>query len=153
MMDQSLYELKELIIKLLNEVGIQPNDEDIKIIDREFPHKLKFIKGKMYIYTFQFNNDYLKIGKAGAKSKPRFYSHHYHPSRTKSNLAKSILNDTTMNHHLLTEDNISNWIKQNVRRIDIEINSNLGIFTLNLIESILHCLYKPKYEGFEKQRT
>lgn len=52
----------------------------------------------------------------------------------------------------LTDDTVGDWIKKNVDRIDIEVNESLGVFTLNLIESIMHCLYEPKYEGFEAQR-
>lgn len=57
-----------------------------------------------------------------------------------------------MQNYELTDDAVGDWIKRNVDRIDIEINESLGIFALNLIESIMHCLYEPKYEGFAAQR-
>ncbi|WP_342423121.1 hypothetical protein [Paenibacillus sp. FSL E2-0178] len=148
----NLMDIKPLIIRMLNEVNIPTNSEDIKIIDRGIPHKSTFKEGNMYIYTFHYNNQFLKIGKVGGKSRARFYSHHYNPSHTGSNLAKSILNDHLMKQYNLTEATVGEWIKKNVARVDFEVNSQLGIFALNLIESILHCLFPPKYEGFDNQR-
>ncbi|MOA62855.1 hypothetical protein D3C78_1884020 [compost metagenome] len=57
-----------------------------------------------------------------------------------------------MNNDLLRNLSIGDWIKNNVERIDLEIDATLGVFTLNLIEAILHCLYLPRYEGFKSQR-
>lgn len=146
-------EIKPFLFKMLREVGINPTDEQIKIIDRGKPHSLKFIDGKMYVYTFRLQDEYLKIGKAGRSSKARFYSHHYNPESSKSNLARSILSDTEMNLHSLSKVTMGDWIKNNIDRVDIEVDEGLGIFTLNLIESILHCMYLPKYEGFKSQRS
>ena len=70
----------------------------------------------------------------------------------KDRAAKYILEDKTMQNLGITKDNIGEWIKTNCRRIDIEIDCDLGIFTLDLIESILHYKYTPKYEGFTSQR-
>jgi hypothetical protein len=42
------------------------------------------------------------------------------------------------------------WMKNNLRRIDILIDKNLGKFALNLVETSLHYIYKPKYEGHGK---
>jgi hypothetical protein len=52
----------------------------------------------------------------------------------------------------ITEENVGEWIKSNCRRIDIEIDADLGAFTLELVEAILHYKYTPKYEGFDSQR-
>ncbi|GEM_PF-5297747 len=49
-------------------------------------------------------------------------------------------------------DLFGNWIKKNCRRIDILLDADLGIFTLELIEATLHYKYEPKYEGFLAQR-
>lgn len=145
-------QIKDKLMLLLQEVGIKAGAEQISIIDRGYPHKLSFTEGKMFIYTFQYNDQFLKIGKAGAKSKARLFSHHYHHDRSASNLAKSIIGDSTIPTSNLTKESIGDWIKKNIRRVDIELDSSLGIFTLNYIEAILHCLYLPKYEGFEAQR-
>ncbi len=57
-----------------------------------------------------------------------------------------------MKNYGLNEDNISDWIKNNTRRIDIFIDSELRISVLNLLEAYLQCKFKPKYEGFESQK-
>ncbi|GGH46416.1 hypothetical protein GCM10008014_09080 [Paenibacillus silvae] len=151
-MNNDLSGIKPLLYKILNDVNIYPSDEDIKVINRGNPHHLSFVEGNAYVYTFQYKGEFLKIGKAGSNSQPRFFSQHYHPSRTGSNLAKSILFDPVMKIYELNDDTVGDWIKKNVDRIDVEVNGSLGIFTLNLIESIMHCLYEPKYEGFKSQR-
>ena len=106
----------------------------------------------MAIYTFQKDGEYLKIGKAGPNSDARFRSQHYSPNRAKSNLAKSLLDDPDMAPNNLGESIIAEWIKNNIRRIDILIDSDTNIFVLNFLEAFLHCKFKPKYEGFENQR-
>lgn len=148
-----LTEIKPFMYKMLNEVKIYPNEEQIKAIDRGKPHKSTFVTGKMYVYTFRYDGEFLKIGKAGSNSKARLYSQHYHPGSSQSNLAKSIMLDPKMSDKLLTNSTVGDWIKNNVDRIDIEIDAALGVFALNFIESILHCLYQPRYEGFKTQRV
>ena len=52
----------------------------------------------------------------------------------------------------INENNVGDWIKSNCYRIDILMDSDLGIFTLELIEAALHYKYEPVYEGFAGQR-
>ena len=133
----------------------RPIDNDkINIIDRGQPHSAlhSLPKGKMAVYTFVYEGVVLKIGKAGPNSNARYTSQHYNPKSAMSNLAKSILLDVEMRDKGINEDNVGEWIKQNCRRIDIEIDADLGIFTLEFIEAVLHYKYMPKYEGFSSQR-
>ncbi len=69
-----------------------------------------------------------------------------------STLAKSLLSDSEMSDLNIASSNIKDWIKSNCRRIDIVINADLGVFTLELIEGVMHYKYEPKYEGFASQR-
>ncbi len=133
--------------------GVTLDRARISIEDLGCPHAPKGLpSGKMAIYTFKKGKIYLKIGKAGPNSDARFRSHHYNPYRAKSNLAKSLLDDGDMEMYNLDEDNIDDWIRQNIRRIDILLDKDAGIFVLNFLESFLHCKFNPKYEGFENQR-
>lgn len=147
-------EILNMIRDVTQALGKTMDLSEVKIIDRGNPHVApnKLPDGKMAVYTFIYNDTFLKIGKVGAKSNARYTSQHYHPDSASSTLAKSILEDKTMQNLGLTKDNIGEWIKTNCRRIDIEIDCDLGIFTLDLIESILHYKYTPKYEGFTSQR-
>ncbi|MGX8797709.1 hypothetical protein ACR6HW_16855 [Fusibacter sp. JL298sf-3] len=94
----------------------------------------------------------MKIGKAGPSSNARFLSQHYNPKSARSTLAASILADEKMQNKGINETNVGDWIKKNCRRIDILLDVNLGIFTLELIEAALHYRYEPIYEGFSAQR-
>lgn len=128
-------------------------ENQIEVLDRGCPHSPSGLpQRKMGIYLFKYGNKYLKIGKAGPNSDARFRSQHYKPNSAQSNLAKSILNDPDMSKFNLNNENVGNWIKQNVRRIDILIDSSLPIFVLDLFESFLRCKFEPKYEGFQSQR-
>jgi len=140
-------------LKALELTGTKLDASKIVVDDLGCPHKPKGLPhGKMAIYAFQRGNRYLKISKAGPNSDARFRSQHYDPHRAKSNLAKSLLDDPDMAAFNLNDKNIETWIKDNIRRIDILIEQDAGIFVLNFLESFLHCKYRPKYEGFETQR-
>lgn len=154
MIDNIKNDFYETIIDIFNALGNPIDCSQITIIDRHVPHTpCSLPKGKMGIYSFYYNGDFLKIGKVGPKSNARFLSQHYNPNSSKSNLARSILNDNKMAKLNLTEQNISEWIKNNCQRVDIILDESLGIFTLELIEAVLHYKYKPLYEGFSSQKN
>ena len=125
----------------------------VKVCDRGVPHKApKLPDNTMAVYAFIYNDTFLKIGKVGKNSGPRYTSQHYNPGSASSNLAKSILEDGEMRSLGITEENVGEWIKNNCRRIDIEMDADLGTFALGLVEAVLHYKYMPKYEGFDSQR-
>lgn len=145
-------EFEEIILNVTAAAG-RRLDTGYEIIDRGVPHVPGTLKrGKMGVYTFLYQDEFLKIGKAGPKSYARFSSQHYHPDSAMSNLAKSILEDEQMQGLGITRDSVGDWIKQNMRRIDIILDESLGIFALELIEAALHFRYEPRYEGFKNQR-
>lgn len=146
-------DIKEKLLNIINLTGLNINNDQMEIIDLGIPHKPTGLpRGKMGIYAFSYNNRFLKIGKVGQNSNARFQSQHYKPNSSQSNLAKSILNDAMFDSENLNEDNVGDWIKNNVRRIDFVIDASLGIFVLNLIEAFLHCYFEPLYEGYKNQR-
>lgn len=89
----------------------------------------------MGIYTFIYQEKFLKVGKAGPNSDARFRSQHYKPMGSQSNLAKSILNDGEFSHLHISMETVGEWIKHNTRRINLFIDASLGIFVLNFIEA------------------
>ena len=127
--------------------------EMYQVIGRGVPHEPKSMeKGKMGVYTFGYNERFLKIGKAGPNSNARFLSQHYNFKSAQSTLAASLLSDENMISYGINEDNVGEWIKNKCRRIDILLDNDLGIFALELVEAILHYKYEPVYEGFKSQR-
>ncbi|MBD5643893.1 hypothetical protein HYH96_08275 [Clostridium botulinum] len=144
--DKIIYEVSSVLGKFIDK-------EKYQIVDRRMPHQPKSLpQQKMGVYTFWHNGKFIKIGKAEPKSNPRFESQHYNPKSSKINLAASILSDERMKDKDITENNIGDWIKNNCRRVDILLDSDLGIFSLELIEVALHYKYEPIYEGFVTQR-
>jgi len=146
-------EFSQIILETTKLLDKPVDKTKYEIIDRGLPHQPSVLpSNKMGVYTFWYNDVALKIGKAGSKSNARFLSQHYNPHSAKSTLAASILEDKEMQNLDITDANVGDWIKQCCRRIDILLDANLGIFTLELIEAALHYKYEPKYEGFLAQR-
>jgi hypothetical protein len=147
-------EFDRLIQKVFSVLGEGIDRARYEIVIRNAPHDIPQLPdGKMGIYTFLYNDRFLKIGKAGQNSKPRFSSHHYNPKSTMSTLAASLLKDKEMCRRCkISEANVKEWIMQNCTRIDVIIDAGLDVLALGLIESVLHYYYKPEYEGFRSQR-
>ena len=102
----------------------------------------------VYIFAYKTGNKYecLKIGKANAKSNARFTSQHYGFS-SPSTLARSICNDDEFRKMGVTEENVKEWILNNLRRINIFIKAEEGKAATELIEALLHYKFRPRYEG------
>lgn len=146
-------EFDRIILEVSSVLGKPIEKHKYRIIDRGVPHQPKTLPLQMMgIYTFCYNGEFLKIGKARSNSNARFLSHHYNPRSARSTLAASILQDDRMQGIGINESNVGQWIRNNCRRVDILLDSDLGIFSLELIEASLHYKYEPAYEGFIAQR-
>ncbi|QIW16856.1 hypothetical protein A4G20_05180 [Pasteurellaceae bacterium RH1A] len=142
-------ELRKVISDVSCIIGEEIPQDCYQINILSAPHKPNNLpENKMGIYIFKYQNDYLKIGKVGAKSNARFVSQHYLPNSAMSNLAKSLLSDGTFG---VNEENVGDWIRNNCDRIEIIIDAELGDLALSLIEASLHYKYKPRYEGKNKE--
>jgi hypothetical protein len=144
-------EVKLILVETLKQLKIEVEENQIEIKDLGYPHKTEILpKGKMAVYAFFYGNECLKIGKAGPKSNARYNSQHYNPESSKSNLAKSLVNDSEFNDKV-NLDNVSQWIKENTQRINVLIDQKVGILVLNFCEVFLQLYFKPRYEGFKSQ--
>jgi len=154
-LDLTCNNAKDVLIQTIKSAGGSVKPEQISIENRGVPHEpVNLPKGKMGVYTFFLNEQCLKIGKTNSKT--RFKNHHYNPTSTDSNLAKSLLKEHTGIHipcESLNKENIGAWIKKNTKRIDVLLDESLGVFVLNFLEAYLQLRYKPKYEGFKSQRN
>jgi hypothetical protein len=127
---------------------------DFDLVDRGCPHTSAALpRGKMGIYIFMDEVSTLKVGKVGPNSNARFQTQHYLPGSSKSNLAKSLLDDDEGPCRDFQADEIGPWMKKHLRRIDILLDATAGIPVLNLLEGFFHCRLSPKYEGFKSQRV
>lgn len=80
------------VCRLADIVKITKDDIGIEILERGEHEKINTLKkGQMAVYMFEMGQEYLKIGKVGPKSHPRYKSQHYNPRSAKSTLAASLL--------------------------------------------------------------
>jgi hypothetical protein len=148
-----IHEIDNLIQEVTLAIGKPILKDRYDIVDRGVPHMppTRLPDGKMAVYMFLLDDEFLKIGKANYRSNARFCSQHY-GLNAPSTLAKSLLSDSKMSRSGIASANIKDWIKTKCRRIDVIIDADLGIFALDLIEGIMHYKFEPKYEGFASQR-
>lgn len=107
----------------------------------------------MAVYVFSKGAEVLKVGRVGANSQPRYTYQHYKPGSAMSTLAASILADAErVGTGAVTTENIGDWIKQNIDRVNLLMDEHVGVPALALLEAFLHCRLKPRYEGFKSQR-
>ena len=116
-------------------------------------------KGMCGVYVFMNEQHCFKVGKAGAKSKARWNSHHYNlDETTPSTLPKSIIKNINKFKQCypieghdeinnLKKSNIQKWIKTNMSRIELLIQDNNDCFALNLLEALAQFHLKPIFEG------
>lgn len=119
---------------------------DYKIIDLGCPHQWskELPKGYCAVYFYSHNDKVLKIGKANEKSKSRFTSQHYR-FNAPSTLAKSLFADPDYNFN--NKDEVKPWMLNNIHRINILIKAEDGNARTELVETLLHYYFRPKYEG------
>ena len=137
------------IENITDNLGYKINSEDYYIEFLSSPHKrpTTLPKGYSAIYMFILNDKFLKIGKANSKSIARYCYQHYNVKSCISNLAKSLCNDIDFCSLDLNESNVGKWIQDNITRVNILIKNECGKATTELIESIFHYKFRPKYEG------
>lgn len=135
--------------------GVLLTTDDIVIEKLPAPHvpPSRLPPGKMAVYVFSKGDEFLKVGKVGPNSGPRYTSQHYNPGSAMSTLAGSILADkSVLGIDDIDESNIGDWIKDQVDRVNLLLDARVGVHVLSLLETFLQCRLKPKYEGFKSQR-
>ena len=115
------------------------------------PHRPRTLPtGKMAVYGFWLNGEWLKIGQAGPKSNARYTSQHYTGS-AQSTLSGSLRKDVAMRNAAGLEDDAltewAAWIKRETSRVNILLPSTQSKSLLSLLESFLHVRLNPRYEG------
>jgi hypothetical protein len=142
-------------LKIAELAGVNLSRDALTFETLSAPHKppSSLSKNKMAVYVFLWKGDCLKVGKVGQNSQARYTSQHYSPSSSNSNLAKSIIAAREkLGLAGISEYSVGSWIKSNVDRVNILLDSECGIPVLTLLESFLQCRLKPRFEGFESQR-
>ena len=136
------------IARLTHEVFALYDKVDFEVIHQpKGNHNRSLKKGEMAVYTFFYGDQCLKVGQVGPNSNARYRYQHY-GFNAKSTLAKSLVNDKTLNLGL-NETNVGEWIKNNCDRYDviIKVPEKKSKLLLNLYEGALQYCLGPKYEG------
>ena len=155
-MDWSPEEVLEKFRAVAELASVSLSEDDIRIESLPAPHKppSRLPAGKMAVYVFSHGTAFLKIGKAGPKSGPRYTSQHYNPRSAASTLARSLLTDPDgPARGQADEATIGEWIRGNVDRVNFIVSDRTGIPVLSLLESFLQCRLRPRYEGFRSQQS
>ncbi len=129
-------------IQVVKLSGLSISKNDIIHQHLPAPHKPSNLPaGKQAVYIFSFplpSALVLKIGKVGPKSNARFLSQYYNPKSSRSNLAKSLLNNPEVwklqGIQPPNESNVGAWIKRYVDRDNFLIPSSKDKLLLSLFE-------------------
>jgi hypothetical protein len=128
-------------------------DLDLRLFGREYlpaPHKAPSSLPPG-IYAFWLEGwGWLKIGKAGPNSQPRWTSHHYRgcaPSTVAGSLRLDVEINAYFHLELLDTDALSEWIKRHTCRANILMSAGLGNEVLSKLEDFLIKRLNPRYEG------
>lgn len=152
----NIADIKNEIIKLVETNSKECIDPMINGKDFEVNIQLKGRKednrlpsNSVAVYLFFYGDDCLKIGQVMGNSNARFQYQHYLPNSNGSTLAKSIINDCSMNG-IANKSNIKEWLKTNTDRLDVIIqrkgDKHLNKIVLNFVEGLLQYRFKPRYE-------
>jgi hypothetical protein len=123
--------------------------DQIEMVLLSAPHlaPTRLPEGKIAIYGFWGDGEWLKIGMAGAKTKARYTSQHYNMGSAPSTLAGSIARDSRMTAIAGSDKAALNaWVKASCHRANILIDAAHGVPLLALFEAFLHVRLKPRYE-------
>lgn len=146
------YEIEDAIrdfISVADLANVSIRWEDFELEYLEAPHKspTRLPKGKMAIYAFWYDGEWLKIGMAGPKSNARYTSQHYNIRSARSTLSASLVNDPRMvESSEVSAETVGDWIKYETCRVNILIDEGYDKLLLNLLEAFLHLRLNPRYE-------
>lgn len=121
---------------------------DMEIEYLAAPHRpTRLPAGRMAVYGFWGDGEWLKIGKVGPKSNARYTSQHYTGSAM-SSLAGSLASDPRMLPVAGFDPQLPGaWIRNATHRVNILLPATRHPALLALLEAFLHLQLRPRYEG------
>jgi len=152
MIIDNVREKMKYLEKITKDLGDALLPSNYYIEDMGCPHRQpsRLPEGHAAIYIFVYGDEakyeFLKIGKANAKSGAWFISQHYGFSAP-STLAKSLCADEEFLRAGVSDINVKAWMLNNLHRINIYIKTDQGKAVTELVESVLHYTFRPRYEG------
>jgi hypothetical protein len=140
--------LKDFVaVASLARAPVGPEDHQVEYLEAPHTPPRHLPAGKIAVYGFWHDGEWLKIGMAGPKSNARYTSHHYNPNSAGSTLAASLVADPRMSGWPgFNPSAPGGWIKSATNRVNILLDSRHGMLLAALLESYLHVRLKPRYE-------
>jgi hypothetical protein len=134
------------VLHLAN-AALRPDQIEVTFLDAPHRPPTSLPAGKMAVYGYWGEGEWLKIGLAGPKSKARYTSQHYRDNSTPSTLAKSLRLDLRMKRCASFDPSSpGEWIRGSCHRVNVLVPANAGRDALALLEAFLHVRLKPRYE-------
>lgn len=139
----------EALVEVVALAGDSICASELEIEFHNAPHRPTGLpRGKMAVYAFWGNGEWIKVGKVGPNSDARFRSQHYQPGRAASSLANSLCKDQRMiSVQGFAPEQCGNWIRAHTHRCNIFVAANKPKSLLSLLETFLHHRLKPRYAG------
>lgn len=97
------------------------------------------------VYLFFRDQEWLRIGQTGYS--PRFTSQHYGTRRAGSTFARDVWTNRNDFGFDGAEEQVGDWIFQNIGRANIRIPNQHGDAMTLLLEVFLHVHLNPRFEG------
>jgi hypothetical protein len=142
-------DIETAVSDFLTVAGLANEPIDAADIECEFldmPHvpPKRLPRGKMAVYCFWGDGQWLKVGKVGPNSNARYTSQHYTGS-AQSTLAGSLAGDQRITGFSPAAPKA--WITANTHRANLLLDANRSKTLLSLLEVFLHARLRPRYEG------
>ncbi len=102
--------------------------------------------GRMAVYGFWGDGQWLKVGKVGANSSARYTSQHYNTGSALSTLAGSLIKAPPADP-LFTASSCRDWICASTSRVNWLLPADRPRELLSLLEAFLHLRLRPRFEG------
>lgn len=120
---------------------------DVEFLDAPHRPPSRLPKGKLGVYGFCVDGCWLKVGKAGENSQPRWTSHHYWGCAL-SSLSGSLQSDPQMRGKIgSNKAQVREWIMRETHRVNILLPADVGRMLHSRLEDFLIARLRPRYEG------
>ena len=139
----------EAFTKVADIGGAPLQQDELEIEYLNAPHRppSRLPQGRMAVYGFWGDGEWLKIGKVGPKSNARYTSQHYNASSAPSTLAASLAKDERMAAVKgFNANSPGDWIKASTHRLNVLMPADKPRELLSLLEAFLHLRLRPRYE-------
>lgn len=108
-------------------------------------------RGAVCSFFWPERGEFLKVGKAGSGTEPRYRYQHY-GDKAGSTLFKDLRANCRELGVPCEDEALRDWMHENLARADILLAPGYDELVLSLLEAFLHLRWRPRYEGSRGRR-